>query len=234
MTQLRDTHEILKYDIDPDYLRDVSVGLGWVYSDLFREMEAMKHAPEDIKTEAFGRLRGPRVVDMLVGACKRHSIPFGFRRLDCNGQQKLLIKAGRVLMIQEPILQLGDRPRTSDYKMQLASAHGLAQQLELDLGDIPNRILDWSGKVLAVLLHGSCAAGWNESDRSLGGTFLAVPNYAYDSWVMRLDLQRLAENGFDAGIVGLGAPKPKDSVSYLPDNVHVRLKSLPVEKGNTA
>jgi hypothetical protein len=81
-------------------------------------------------------------------AAVQHGVPFEFMRLECNGQSKLLLKAGRVILIQEPIDTLQDEPKVADYKIQLASVHGLICQLELDLGDRVQRIHDWSGCVL--------------------------------------------------------------------------------------
>jgi hypothetical protein len=126
---------------------------------------------------------------------KKHGVPFEFRRLDANGQSKLLLKAGRVVIIQEPMLTLSDHPRVSDYKIELAKSYGVLRQLELDLGDIPGRIRDWSGCLLGVLLHGASGPWFTREHKSLAGLMLGVPDSAYDHWVIRIDLHRIAMFG---------------------------------------
>lgn len=187
--------ETVQFDLDPDFLRSVAVGLGWEYRALYDELADDLSLPVEVKAELFARRRAGCAVRAMVAAAKQHAVPWGFRRLECNGQYKLLVKAGRVVLIQEPMLMLGDSPRTSDYKRRLAQSHGLICQLELDLGDQPGRVLDWSGEVFAVLLHGAAGPTFSERDRELGGLFLAVPNAAYDSWVVRFDLYDLAMFG---------------------------------------
>jgi hypothetical protein len=81
-------------------------------------------------------------------------------------------------------------------KLELANAHGLIRQLELELGDQPKRIYDWSGCILAVLLHAPAGAQFTKADRALGALMLAVPDAAYSTWTHRLDLHRVAMFGF--------------------------------------
>ena len=149
------THEILAHDIDPDFIKTASMCLAWEYDRLFEELHADTSLSIGLKLEEFGRRRGSCAVKALVRSCEKHGVPFNFRHLECNGQSKLLVKVGRVVLIQEPILELSEEPRASDYKRVLASTYGIVRQLELNLGDQPWQILDWSGNVLAVLLHGA-------------------------------------------------------------------------------
>jgi hypothetical protein len=139
--------------------------------------------------------------------------------LDCNGQHKLLVKAGRVILIQEPILTLEAHPSAADYKMQLADMHGFVRQLELDLGDRPHRILDWSGCVLGVLLHGPAGRKFDRSQKSLGTVMLAVPDAGYSRWILRLNLHSIA-------MFGRSVPTKEDHQENLVqgDNVVVTSK----------
>jgi hypothetical protein len=190
--------EIVTFDIDPDFLRAAAIAIAWEYRLLYEQLVAGDAIPLEWKAEEFNRQRVSCVVRALSRCAKRHGIPFDFRRLECNGQNKLIIKAGRVILVQEPILDLLDHPRESAYKRELADAHSLIRQLELDLGDQPNRILDWSGQVFAVLLHGAAGYWFSERDKQLGALMLAVPDAAYGSWVMRIDITRLAVYGSQA------------------------------------
>jgi len=136
-----------------------------------------------------------------------------------------LVKVGRVVLIQEPILELSEKPRASDYKRVLASTYGIVRQLELNLGDQPRRILDWSGNVLAVFLHGASGRGFTRDHKRLGGLMLGVPDDEYASWVMRLDLHQIAMFGFDQAI-----PESVDNVNEKQsDKVTATLKNKRLE-----
>lgn len=186
---------ILMRDLDPDFIESIAVGLGWEYNSLYERLADDPSLIDCYRDEEFNKHRGDCAVRAIARAAKQNGIPFEFRRLDCNGQRKLLVKAGRVILVQEPILTLGDQPSTSDYKLQLADMHGFVRQLELDLGDQPNRIRDWSGCLLGVLLHGAAGRKFDREQKSLGSVMLAVPDSAYSQWVLRLDLHSIAMFG---------------------------------------
>lgn len=211
--------EMVSFDLDPDFLRSVLISLAWEYNTLFEKVSAKEFLPLELKKEEYANNRGYCAVTALVKAAKQHGVPFNFRRVSCNGQMKLLLKAGRVVLIQEPMLTLGDAPRTSDYKKELASSYGVIRQLELDLRDQPNRILDWSGDVLAVLLHGSAGPSFTRRDRALGGVMLGVPNDAYTMWEVRLDLLQIAMFGEDASFTN--KPVSDDASALQRDEVVV-------------
>lgn len=221
---LERSHGVLAHDIDPEFLSSVSVALAWEYRRLFDELDRDVTIPCELKEELFAKRRGVCAVSALTTACRKHGIPHAFRKLECNGQYKLLVKIGRVVLIQEPMLELTDHPRTSDYKRELADTHGFIRQLELDLGDQPNRILDWSGTVLAVLLHAAAGSKFSAEHRELGGLMLGVPDAAYQSWVMRLDLHRIAMFGFDAIADGVASSEEVRGATKQADNVRVTLK----------
>jgi hypothetical protein len=190
------TSQIIRNDLDPEFIKSVSIGVGWEYSQCYDELSEDECLTDALRSEEFAKRRGGLAVRALVKAAKKHAIPYNFRRLDCNGQEKILVKAGRVIIIQEPILSLFDRPHIADYKLELANTHSLVRQLELELGDQPQRISDWSGCILAVLLHAPAGADFTRSHRALGALMLAVPDSAYRNWTLRLDLHRVAMFGF--------------------------------------
>jgi hypothetical protein len=193
---LDDPAQILRHDLDPDFIKSLSIAMGWEYADGYRLLEEDEYISETLKNEEFGKRRGGFAVRALAKSAKKHGIPYNFRRLDCNGQDKILVKAGRVIIIQECILATTDHPQTAEYKRELADAHGLIRQLELELADQPRRISDWSGCILAALLHAPRGPKFTEVDRSLGALMLAVPDAAYRNWIVRLDLHRVAMYGF--------------------------------------
>src|SRR6185312_11503564 len=145
MSEVDRIREILSYDINPDFLRDVGIATVWEYRHLYEVIRDDYLIPLELKEEYFVKRRSDCAIKALVSAARRHGIPFEFRRLESNGQQKIILKLGRVILIQETFSSLRDGPRASDYKRNLANTHGLIRQLELDLGDQPHRILDWSG-----------------------------------------------------------------------------------------
>lgn len=212
--------ETVQYDVDPDFLRSAAVNIAWEYRSLYDELATDPALPIELKGEIFAKRRSACAVRALVAAARQHGVPWEFRRLECNGQQKLLLKAGRVVLIQEPMLTLEDAPNASDYKKKLAQTYGLVCQLEVDLGDLPNRVLDWSGEILAVVLHGASGPSFSERDRELGGLFLAVPNAAYDSWVIRFDLFDLAMFGSGKDVKEATRSKEVDQA----DRVVIRLR----------
>jgi len=181
-------------EIDREFLREVCITARW---ELFREYEHCVRTDWSAarKREEFGRRRGGAIERALIVACKNHGVPHGYRRLDCNGQDKLIVKSGRAIIIQESILELTGAPRYSTYKAQMAALHGVTRQLELDLGDRPNRILDWRGDFLVSLLHGLRGTQFNQADMALGALQLAIPDADYMSWATRIDLTSVAEFG---------------------------------------
>ena|SRR5579863_3832038 len=225
MTEAADRiREIVTFDIDPDFLRAAAIAIVWEYRLLYEQLAADDSVPLEWKAEEFNKRRSSCVVRALARNAKKYGVPFDFRRLDSNGQQKLLVKSGRVILIQEPILDLLDHPRESAYKRELADAHALIRQLELDLGDQPNRILDWSGQVFAVLLHGAAGYWFSERDKQLGALMLAVPDAAYGSWVMRIDITRLAVYGSQEDAMADNMAVKEDQKPVQEDAVFVALR----------
>ncbi len=227
MNLLAQTNDIVRNDIDPDFLKSFSISMGWAYSDLYEELAADQEAFGDSYClEEFARRRGACAVRALLRAAKLHGIPHEFRYLGCNGQHKLLVKVGRVILIQEPILTLEDDPRTSEYKRELADSHGLIRQLELELGDRPFKGRDWSGCVLGVMLHGAAGPHFNAEHRALGALMLAVPDAAYRNWVLRLDLHSMATEGH-----GFEPESTTTAAEHQQDEVRVTLKRRNVSRG---
>jgi hypothetical protein len=171
-----------------------------------------------LRSEEFAKRRSGLAIRALVTAAKKHAVPYNFRRLECNGQEKILLKAGRVIIIQEPILTLADRPHIAEYKVELANVHSLVRQLELDLGDQPHRIYDWSGCILTTLLHAP-----DRENQGLGALMLAVPDAAYRNWIHRLDLHRVAMFGFAPflDVENTDTPTQEDRVIVTPRNRNV-------------
>lgn len=184
--------QILLNDLNPDFLESVVIGAEWAYSDLYARLAENPALPDCVKEEEFNRQRSGAIMYVMARAAKQHGVPFEFMRLDCNGQHKVIIKSGRVILIQEPIYSLMDEPSPADYKSNLASVNCFVRQLELDLRDRPRAIVDWSGGVLAVLLHGAAGGGFSERQSALGGLMLAMPDADYRHWISRLDVRNLA------------------------------------------
>lgn len=228
MAILDETREIIAHDLDADFVKSAAVATAWEYSQLYEILAADPTLTEDYCNEEFAKRRGSCVTRALAHSAKKHGIPFNFRRLDCNGQSKILVKAGRIVLIQEPMLTLDECPRTSEYKRELANSHGLIRQLELDLGDQPQRIRDWSGCILAVLLHGSSGPKFTRQHKALGGLMLGVPDAGYNFWTMRLDLLRIAM--FGVGTAPVEALTDSDEARTQRDDVHVTLKKKNVQE----
>lgn len=187
--------QILRHDLDLDFIEAASIAIPWEYAQLYEELAADVGLSDAVRFEEFALRRAGRIVSSLVRTAERFGIPYWFRRLECNGQSKLLLKIGRVVLIQEPMLTLSDHPRASEYKRGLAESNAIVRQLELDLGDRPLLNTDWSGDIFAVLLHGSSGPAFTKDQKMLGGLMLAVPDARYEQWVVRLDLRKIAMFG---------------------------------------
>ena len=194
-TLTEQARSIITRDLDPDFIEAFAIELGWQYDALFEQVSEDSNIDPAYREEEFNRRRGACAVHALVRAAQQHGVPFEFRKLGSNGQSKLLVKAGRVVLIQEPTLSFGAHPTAADYKVELAEMHGFVRQLELDLGDEPNRIRDWSGCVLGVVLHGPAGRKFNRENKALGTIMLAAPDASYSHWVLRFDLETLAMFG---------------------------------------
>ncbi|MBX9697935.1 MAG: hypothetical protein K2X74_00805 [Acetobacteraceae bacterium] len=183
------------HDMDAEFVEAVAVAIGWEYHALYEALAADGDLTDDLRNEEFGRRRGSAVVKALGAVARRYGVPHEHRRLECNGQTKLLVKPGRIILLQEPITSMTDRPKAADYKEKLARVHAAVRQLELDLGDRPLRITDWSGCVLAAILHGPAGPRFTRGHKKLGGLFLGVADASYGHWVLRLDLHDVAMFG---------------------------------------
>lgn len=187
--------EILAHDLDADFVKMAAIELGWQYADSFNRLSSFAQHMPGLGEEEFSRQRGLIATAALTQVAKTFNVPYEMKRLVCNGQHKLIVKMGRLVIIQEPILAIGECPKIADYKQELARAYGGMQQLELDLGDRPFHLTDISNSMLCVLLHGSAGPKFNETDKRLGSLMLAVPDNQYSSWLMRIDLQKVAQLG---------------------------------------
>ncbi|MCK7612329.1 hypothetical protein [Roseibium sediminicola] len=198
---MQDRFEITKDQLvqstDPDFLAEVAVELAWMYNDTFHEVDAGNFSCLHRKNEEFGRRRSFAAEKSILRACEANNIPYKYERLECNGQRKLIVKTRNGILIQEPILTLDQKPHPSEYKKSLAESRSIIRQLELDLNlpDRPYRTLDWSGEILAVLLHAPRGPRFDEESKELGGLMLAVPNQDYSNWIVRIDIHQIAEFG---------------------------------------
>lgn len=218
MSAVDDIRAIVCNDLDREFVESLSTTIAWEYSRLYDALATDTSLPEDYKRELFARRRGEAATKAMADSATRLGVPFDFRRLECNGQEKILVKAGRVILIQETMNSLYDSPQPAEYKRQLANSHAVIRQLELDLGDQPNRITDWSGSVLGVVLHGCRGSRFNRDERSLGGLMLGVPDDRYTHWAIRVDL-------LDLALFGSEAPQPEAHIDqHQQDEVNVTLK----------
>lgn len=220
---LDQNRDVLLRDANPDFLEAAARDLAWRYAQLFEDINADPGVPVICREAEFNRRRGDCAVKSLVRAAERHGVPYEFRRLECNGQHKLLIKCGRVILIQEPIRTLLDHPAAADYKQELAALYGFSRQLELDLGDQPRRILDWSDTVLAVMLHGAAGGRFTQEHKALGAVMIALPDAAYKRWDLRLDLHEVAMFGRGFGDVQIGDEQSNEAIEQV-DRVIVKPK----------
>lgn len=183
--------EILRDDFGAELLEQISVRMRHEYEKL-RERAEKETLPPAVAETRFLMDRSRAAENAISVAMEVAGLPCGFRRLPCNGQQKLLAKIGRVLLIQEPLSAVGARPQAAEYKRQLARVHSAARQLELDLGDRPHQNVDWSGDVLAVLLHGHGRLPSDGGRLGLASLRLAVPDADYRNWIVNLPLERIS------------------------------------------
>ncbi len=192
MSEIELLRSIVCHDLDPDFVEAFSIAVGWEYSSLFEALRSDAFLTDSMREEEFSRRRGVCVARALRSVAIRFEVPCKVQRLECNGQSKVLVQAGRIILIQEPVLTLTDHPRVTDYKRKLSEVHGLVRQMELDLGDRPFAVRDWSGCILGVFLHGSSGQRFTREHKALGSLHLAVADAAYSQWVVRLDLKNLA------------------------------------------
>ncbi len=192
----------LASDVDPNFFRALSVAITWAYQDLYEWIDDAGYVDVGRKKQDFGLQRSIAVESAIIRVCKEHGVPFEWKRLECNGQSKLMVLCGRVILIHEA-MKLGVKgPYVADYKRSLSSTYNVTRQLELDLGDIPGKVNDWSGEVLATLLHGHAGSLFTKEQRALGVLRVAVADGSYDSWVVNQDITEFAVEGRGASIIG--------------------------------
>jgi hypothetical protein len=188
-----DVKSIVCSDCESPFVESVSNFAAWEYRVLYDRLAEDPALSPDQRLQEFSRGRALAISKAMIRAAQKHGVPYDIKRLKCNGQNKVLVKVGRIVMLQEPMVSLfGDKPKAAAYKTEISRYNGVVTQLELDLGDRPLNLLDWSDGVLAVLLHGASGARFSERDCELGALMLAIPDAAYENWIMRLDLHDIA------------------------------------------
>jgi hypothetical protein len=213
--------QIVQGDLDPDFIEALSIAVPWAYMELYDRLAGNQSLSDNCRDDDFNRQRGNYAAGAISRVAQQHGVPYEYRRLNCNGQNKLLVKLGRVILIQEPVRTFGDRPQVAEYKRELADLHGFVRQLELDLRDQPLRIRDWSGCILAVLLHGSAGPRFTREQKMLDNIMLAIPDADYQQWIHRYDLQEIAMFGRRLEAVKHFDPMTsgqKDNVVVTPKN----------------
>ncbi|MCJ2125713.1 hypothetical protein [Methylobacterium sp. J-077] len=216
------TDHIVRHDLDPAFVETVATRLPWDYEALDQELVRDPLLDEDQRHEEFGKRRGACAVRALLHACERHGVPFERLRLECNGQIKLLVRMGRIILMQEPIDAFGDPPKIADYKLALAETSCAVRQLEFDFGDGRCRSADWSGCILAVLLHKHAGSTYTSEGRRFGGLTLAIPDAAYSYWTRRFDLSEIAMHGRRGAGWLTGEPDPEPPPQ--PDNAYPTIR----------
>ncbi|MGO6677621.1 hypothetical protein [Rhizobium leguminosarum] len=214
--------DIVCNEMPPSFVESATSFTAWEYRQLYDRLAADPLLSQDQRYYEFARGRSTAISKALIRAAQKHGVPYDIKRLACNGQAKLLVKAGKIILMQEPMGSLyGDRPKAAAYKQEISSYAGVITQLELDLGDRPRQLLDWSDGILAVLLHGACGSRFGERECELGALMLAVPDARYENWIVRLDLHDLAMFG---GVrTDISAPPYDHGIQE--DRVIVRRKS---------
>lgn len=188
-----DVRRIVCSDFESPFVESVSNFAAWEYRVLYDSLAGDPALSNEQRLQEFSRGRALAISRAMIRAAQKHGVPYDIKRLKCNGQNKVLVKVGRIVILQEPMASLyGEKPRAAAYKQEISRYAGVITQLELDLGDRPPQLLDWSDGTLAVLLHGTCGGHFSERDCELGALMLAVPDAAYENWVMRLDLHDIA------------------------------------------
>ena len=187
-------HIVLK-DLDPEFIETALTRLPWEYERIYDELSRDRHLDFDGRMEEYNRRRGLCAVEALIYSCDRHKVPYEYFRLDCNGQRKLLVRMGRLIIIQEPAEFFGGAPKFANYKLQLASTRYSAQQLEFDFKDGFSRNREWSDCVLGVLIHKPAGPNFSKSHKAFGGATLAIPDAGYTHWTRRFDLEEIAMHG---------------------------------------
>ncbi|WP_296068207.1 hypothetical protein [uncultured Agrobacterium sp.] len=188
-----DVKSIVCSDCESPFVESVSNFAAWEYRVLFDRLAEDPTLSSDQRLQEFSRGRALAVSKAMVRAAQKHSVPYDIKRLKCNGQNKILVKVGRIVILQESMNCLfGDRPKAAAYKTEISRYSGVVTQLELNLGDRPLNLLDWSDGILAILLHGASGARFSERDCELGALMLAIPDASYENWILRLDLHDIA------------------------------------------
>lgn len=223
------TDHIVQNDLDPEFLETVLVRLPWEYERLYEELTSDRELDEDSKIHEYNRRRGLCATEALIFACKKHGVPFEHIRLECNGQFKLLVRMGRIIIMQETIEAFGDPLKVADYKIRIASTSSMVRQLEFDFGDGRFRSNDWSGCILAVLLHKPAGTDFTSAHRKLGGVALGIPDAAYTHWTRRFDLLEIAMFG-RKGADWLSGKEVETAPDLQGDNVVVRPKKKNTER----
>lgn len=219
--------EIVFGDLDAEFIKSIAIAMAWEYDSLYESLIPYAPGiPDSFLNEEFSLRRGNCATKALASTCQRHGVPFEFKRLECNGQRKILTKVGRLVLIQEPMATLTDHPKFAEYKLELAETHGILRQPEFDLNDVPGKILDWSGCILGVMLHGAAGPWFTREHKALGGLVLGIPDAAYDHWIHRFDLLRIAMFGRDAPV-----EEPPSDHETQQDRVRVTLKNRNAARG---
>lgn len=218
-----DINQALLHDLDPEIIEFLAKRLAWEYDGSYERLKQDNHLTDGERQERYSDDRGACAVRAMEHTAERFGIPKEVLRLPCNGQHKVMLKIGRLILIQETMQTRFDDPQVAAYKVKLARMHGIVRQLEFDFGDGYFRPQEWSGCHLGVLLHAPVGPKFTRDHKMLGALMLGLPDALYQSWVRRIDLYEVAMYGLSGE-----APPPAPSTRYdnLPqeDRVVVTLK----------
>jgi len=200
MTVTDDARRILAEDLPIALRKKFSIRVAWALADLGDEISSSPIHNQDWKYEQFVRQRLHAVEMAVANVCQDEGTPFTFDRLKSNGQRKLLVKSGRVVLLLEAMKRNLHHPETADYKRELASSRNASRQLILPFPEWDHKVADMSGEVLATLLYGTTGSPFYDHKMGLNRLQLAVPDANYNNWVIKEDLTDLALEGRIASV----------------------------------
>src|SRR5262245_25613045 len=74
---LQQTDDIVRHDIDPDFIKSFAISMTWAYADLYEELAAERDVVGDAAClEEFSRRRGGCATRALARAARQYGVPY--------------------------------------------------------------------------------------------------------------------------------------------------------------
>jgi hypothetical protein len=126
----------------------------------------------------------------LVAAARETAVPASAKLIGSNLCHYALVGRGRVEFTQSYVKASGDMPTPAAFRKQLAEMAEFKRAPRLNLGDVPNDLLE-PKRVSGIILHSPAGRKFAADDQKLGAIGFFVAYDDFKGWAVELTLSEI-------------------------------------------